>query len=1077
MDEKKDNGIPPTYISKNTIDKIFQAVKIEDVIKDSVKLKQKGANYTGLCPFHDEKTPSFMVFPVSNHYHCFGCGAHGNAVGFLMKMEKLSYPSALKKLAGKYNITLKEEKASPEQEKIQKQRQALTLFYLFMANFYKENLYKAENALALEYTKSRFSNETMEKFQIGYAPNQYDGLAKFARSAGYKEEFLLSTGFIRQNKHTHQLYDFFRNRIMFPITDSTGNIISFSGRALPGDEKKYGKYINGTDTPVFNKRLNLFALNFALRQTAKTGTAYLVEGNPDVLRLHEIGIINSVAPLGTALSDEQISLLKRYATKIVMIYDGDNAGQKAREKNGKKLVKAQLPAYSVTLPKKEDPDSFFISKVKFDEYIEENKKDFLLEYANTLLVKAGTDPLQKNEAVKEIGNLLFSLEKSKQSIYVDQICNAGKIKNKLFSDFLRDKQRTEKPSKATEPKKAIPAGVDPNEIEKWGFYADNNEYLFRTKDGFQKLSNFVMRPIFHVDSVIDSKRIYELENVYGYKTVIDFDMQEMTSIQAFQRNIEGKGNFIFWGTIAHFQKLKRKLYQETRTCQEIKNLGWQKEGFWAWSNGKTTDEGRFEEIDEYGIITHKNINYFIPAFSKIYLGDRSLFIDERKFKYVNRDLSLQKWAKMFINVFGDNAKISIAFWVATVFRDYLLYTFKNFPILNLFGPKGTGKSQLAMSMSCLFGEQQTPFNIHNGTKPGLAEHLQLFRNAFAGVEEYKNNLEYDKIETLKSIYDAVGRSRLNMNKGMKKETTQVNAGVILSGQEMPTIDVALFSRVIFLQFHKTEFNEAEKKYYDLLKQAERDGLSHLTAQLLKYRKYFEENFYGHYEKVVTEFYEDNKKLNLEDRILRNMATVVASFKTLAEKIDFTFNYSELKPAAYKAMRDQNNQISLSSEVGMFWNLLEALFDDNLIIDRWHFRIDLNNTLKLKDRQLNLKPARRVLKFKFNVIYKLYAQQSRNQGIKPLPSDTLQYYLRNSKNFYGIQDKTNFSISEYDKEKGKTIKRKQNTTAFCFNYEQLGINLERDDEETEAVSEINSKVKESSSGEPKYAMAEKDDIPF
>ena len=177
------------------------------------------------------------------------------------------------------------------------------------------------------------------------------------------------------------------------------------------------------------------------------------------------------------------------------------------------------------------------------------------------------------------------------------------------------------------------------------------------------------------------------------------------------------------------------------------------------------------------------------------------------------------------------------------------------------------------------------------------------------------------------------------------------------------------------------------------------------------------------------------------------------------------------------MRDQNSQISLSSEVGMFWNLLEALFDDNLIIDRWHFRIDLNSTLKLKDRQLNLKPAHRVLKFKFNVIYKLYAQQSRNQGIKPLPSDTLQYYLRNSKHFYGIQDKTNFSLSEYDKEKGKTVKRKQNTTAFWFDYDHLGINRERGDEETEAINEINGKVKESSSDEHKYAMAEKDEIPF
>ncbi len=1066
-------------INQATIDAVLQAAKIEDVVKQYVQLKKSGVNFSGLCPFHNEKTPSFVVSPAKNIYHCFGCGAGGNAVKFLMEYEKLTFPEAIKKLADKYGISIEESKETPEQKKKQIQHKELLKFNRFIADFYKKNLYKPDNALALEYISSRFHQNTIEIFEIGYAPDKYNSIVMSAKNAGFSEELMLKSGFVKRNKKG-ELYDFFRNRIIFPVFDKIGNIISFSGRSLPWGEDKYAKYINGPETQIFSKRHNLFAFNFALRNIAKSKTTFLVEGNPDVIRLHEIGITNAVAPLGTALTTEQIETLKRFTDKIVMIYDGDNAGQNAAVKNGKSIIKQGLAAYTVTLPNNEDPDTFFKSQKQFNEFVELNKQDFIVFYAKQLFVKAGTDPMLKNESVKEIGELLFTLEKSKQNIYIEQIAKAVKAKAKLFSDYIKEKERENQPVKKDDDE-VLPETVDATDFQKWGFYEYKNAYYFRTKEGIQKLSNFTMRPIFHVESAVESKRIYELANEYGYHAVIDFDMQEMTSIQAFQRNVEGKGNFLFWGTVSHFQKLKLKLYEETRSCKEIKNLGWQREGFWAWSNGKIDEDGNFVEIDEYGIITHNKQHYFIPAFSKIYINDKSVFIDERKFKFVNRDISLQKWSKLFIQVFGDNAKIGIAFWTAAIFRDYLLHIFKNFPILNLFGPKGTGKSQMAMSLSCLFGEQQTPFNIHNGTKPGLAEHLQLFRNAFAWVDEYKNNLEYDKIETLKAIYDAIGRSRMNISKGMKKETTEVNAAVILSGQEMPTIDVALFSRMIFLQFNKTEFSKEEKKLYEELKQLERDGLSHLTTQLLKYRKYFEQNFYENYESIMAEFAEDNKADNIEDRILRNMATIAAAFKTISEKLNFTFSYNELKEIAYKAIRDQNNQISKSNEVGMFWNLVEAMFDENILIEKWHFRIDFVDKLKLKTRTINFNEPKYVLKIKFNVIYKFYAQQSRLQGIKPLPSDTLQYYLSTAKYFYGIADKTNFSIVEKNLETAEWITKKQNTTAYCFDYEKLKINLQR---EQDSFNDINNEKHNGKSHPDAHTEAtkyveldNKDELPF
>ncbi len=1028
-------------IPEETIDKIIEASHIEDVVGDHVKIKKTGATFEGICPFHEDSDPSFKVSPAKNIFKCFGCGKGGDSVTFIREYLHKSYPEALRYLADKYNIIIEETEPDPEAEKKQILKDQLIQFNEFALDFYRSQLFLEANALGLEYLQSRFNQESLDLWQIGIAPDSFTGLVTAAREKGFKEEFLLQTGLIKQSEKNHKLYDFFRNRIMFPIFDNHGRVISFSGRHIPGTDVKGGKYINGPDTPVFKKSKTLFGLSHSLRSRQNDRTAILLEGNPDVISLSQIGVNTAVAALGTAFTPFHADIIKRYFDNVIMLYDGDDAGRRAAAKTGKILVSHGLIPYIALLPDGEDPDTFFTTKEQYDSWMEDSKLDFITHYSEELLAKSGQDPLLKNYAVNDVCELLFHLNKTTRDIYLENIGSKSKIKQKIFIDKLREME-LERGDHDDDPIR-LPKEVDANDFEKWGFYAYQNEYYFRTKMGIEKLTNFTMEPIFHIESMIDSKRIYELANHYGHKVVVDFDMQEMTSVQAFQRNIEGKGNFLFWGSVGHFSKIKQKLYEDTRTCQEIKILGWQKEGFWAWSNGIISDGG-FKEIDEYGVVVYDEVNYFIPAFSKIYINDKSIFLDERKFKFKRRDVSLNEWARLFIKVFGDNAKIAITFWIASIFRDHLLHIFKNFPLLNLFGPKGTGKSQMAMSMCCLFGEQQTPFNIHNGTKPGLAEHIQQFSNAFAWIDEYKNSLEYDKIETLKSIYDAIGRSRMNIDKGRKKETTQVNSAVIISGQEMPTADVALFSRMIFLQFHQTEFSSKEKKNYDDLKAMERSGLSHLSTEIIMHRKYFTDHFFENFEEVLKDFFSRNKEHQIEDRILRSMCAIIASFKTLEHKLDLPFDYDSILKPAFKAIRDQNSQISKSNEVGMFWNLLEAMYDDNLLIDKWHFRIDFEDTVITKERELNLGTAKYILKFKFNIVYKLYAQHSRSQGIKPLPSDTLQYYLKNHKLFLGIQNSCRFTLVEHDPMDG-TKKKKQNTSAYCFEYDRLDINLTREEE--------------------------------
>jgi len=1028
-------------IPQETIDSILAAARIEEVISEYVTLKKAGSNYIGLCPFHNEKTPSFVVNPVKNFYNCFGCGNGGNAVKFLMEYKKLSFPEAIKILAKKYNIEVQEKQLSDDEKKARELHEQMIHIHELAGSYYYEQLKKT--LAALEYIDSRVHKSeknicnyiAFRQFQIGFAGGSWDGFYKFAREKGYKEENLVNSTLVKYSKQ-NKPYDYFRSRIIFPVHNMAGRIVGFGGRTIKNDDNEV-KYLNSPENEIFHKGSILYGLFFAREAVIRSRSCNLVEGYLDVICMHAAGIENTVAANGTALTTDQAGIIHRYTKNITMVYDGDNAGLRAAEKNGKILLDEGLNVSLCLLPEKEDPASFFSIKTQFDNY---EKQDYILWMADRLVPGSANDPQKKHFAIKEISSLLHCLKsETLVNTYISDITAKYKgLQKKQFQDELKLMEAgNEKP--VLEHK--LPKTVDADEFEKWGFYEFKNEYWFRTKDGITKFSNFIMKPLFHVESVVDTRRIYELINYKGFRVVVDFDMQEMTSLSNFRRNIEGKGNYLFWGGEIQMNKLKLKLYEETRTCYEIRNLGWQKEGFWAWSNGIYTDDG-FIPVDDNGLVKFNNRYYFIPAFSKIYIDDKSVFLDERKFRNIDRDVDLKSWSKLFIEVFGDNARIAIAFYTAALFRDYILHIFKNFPILNLFGPKGTGKSQMAMSMSCLFGLQQTPFNIHNGTKPGLAEHVQQFVNSLAWIDEYKNNIDYDKIETLKSIYDAIGRNRLAFDKSKKKETTQVNSAVILSGQEMATADVALFSRMIFLQFHQTEFSKEEKKKYDQLKAMETDGLSKLTNHILAHRKYFEKNYYREYEEVLADLFNILEKNNIEDRIMRSMCAVIASYKCLEEKLDISMNYKELRRVAVKSVKDQNKQISKSNEVSMFWELIEAMFDENILIDRWHFKIDVADSLKLYNKTRSFKSTVSILKLKFSSVYKLYAEHAKRSGQGYLPNTTLRYYLENSKYYLGTENSSRFILKEFSRNEGKIIEQKQVTTAYCFDYEKLDINLVR-----------------------------------
>lgn len=1026
-------------------EKLLQ-LDIAEVIGKYTELKRAGVNYKGRCPLHNEKTPSFVVSPAKNIFKCFGCGKGGNIIDFIIEKEGLSFIDAVKKLAQDYHIEMPKHEYSDEDREKEKHRESLITANKLAAGFFQENLYKPENALQLKYVTERWSEETVKLFQIGFAPDSWDALITWSKQKGVKTQILLEAGLIKESqKAKGKLFDFFRNRIIFPIHDKFGRPIAFTGRDITGKDE-VSKYMNTGETGLYVKGEQLFGLHLALKTIREKKMAYLVEGQPDVIRLQQIDINNVVAPGGTSLTTDQVSILKKYCDSINIIADADNAGKKSVERSAPMLIKGGLKVNIVSLPEGEDPDSFFTSKEQFKEHVNTNIQDYIIAKAREWKQKAN-NPDFKARAVNELCELIVCFEDPTiHELYADQI--GGLIKpKKMWVDKIRALQKEKIPADKSE---SIPDHVKLTDFEKFGFYEDVNCYYFRTKSGVVRGSNFVMKPLFHVQSVQNAKRLYEIKNQYGYTETIELLQKDLVALSRFKERVESLGNFLWEASENELNKLKRYLYEKTETCVEITQLGWHKHGFFAWGNG--IYNGEFKPVDEYGIVKYEEANYYLPALSKIYQHEEGLFMSERKFIHRKKgDISLFDYSKKIIEVFGNNANIAICFVIATIFRDHIVQLNNFYPLLNLFGPKGAGKTELAVSMLQFFGKQPKGPNINNTSKAALADHVAQVSNAVVHIDEYKNTIDFEKIEFLKGLWDGTGRTRMNMDKDKKKETTAVDSGIILSGQEMPTADIALFSRLVYLSFTKTEYNDAEKKLFNDLRQLENKGITHLTHEILSHREHFKKNYRESMEKVSADISKAMEKDNIEDRLFRNWVVIIAAYHTIREKIKLPFTYEDLISKAIVQMRIQQKETRKSNEVSTFWNIIQYLLADGLIQEGVDFKIDfMISRIKTDMVDMVMDEPKDIIYIQHSRIIPLYRKHGKIQGEKILPTDSIDYYLRNDKRYMG-KKKVKFKV--IDPKTGMEImigERKQTKTswAYAFIYSDLGITMHSEDEEND-----------------------------
>lgn len=393
-------------IDRQTVDKITDAVNIVDVVSDFISLRKAGTSYKGLCPFHDDTTPSFSVSPVKGVYKCFACGAAGNAVKFVMQYEQMTYWEALRWLAKKYNIEVKERQMTSQEKQQASMRESMFIINEWASKYFQEVLHSSADgkAIGLQYFRSRgFRDDIIKKFMLGYSLPRRDSLAMAALEAGYKKEFLLNTGLCFE-RQTGELTDRFSGRVIFPWLSLSGKVTGFGGRLL--DSRTKGvmqKYVNSPDSEIFHKERELYGIFWAKKAIAKHDLVYMVEGYTDVLALHQCGIENVVANSGTALSIFQIRMLHRFTSNIVLLYDGDAAGQHAALRGTDMLLSEGMNVKVLLLPDGKDPDEFakMYSSEELVRYIEEHQTDFIV-FKISLLLKGVTDPIKRSEAINSI---------------------------------------------------------------------------------------------------------------------------------------------------------------------------------------------------------------------------------------------------------------------------------------------------------------------------------------------------------------------------------------------------------------------------------------------------------------------------------------------------------------------------------------------------------------------------------------------------------------------------------------------------------------------------------------------------
>lgn len=1016
---------------------------IYDIINQYVPLKKNGASYKACCPFHQEKTPSFVVTPSKGIFKCFGCGAGGDAISFLMEhpATKMSYPEAVEYAAKimqhpvEYDDSIDREQFLDQQAKKKSHEAALSVQLEHVVNFYQEaglpfqdftytSLIESKSIDPLINIDGRpFLLSTIRTFQLCFAPSG-NVVANAIEKRSWSRGLLKELGIVREGDYGE--YDFFRDRVIFPIHNHMGQLVGAAGRALKGSEAEAkAKYLNLPESMLYEKGTILYGLHLAKKTIAKQNTVFLVEGYTDVMGLHENGIYNAVASCGTAFTFEQAKLLKRFSDNLVILRDGDEAGKKAMFKDIDTAVRAGIRPVVVEMLPGEDPESYLrkYGAGAFRELVDSRKEDAVI-----YRIMAGWDP-DSPFRMSDCFNLAVDL----LSYYEDEVVRDAYIKK--LSANNRMGAMTRKLKKAMEAKQAEvfeqkTRKLTPRQTQdaiNYGIFEQNNKYYIskNVKHGTGvEISNFIINPIMLVVARGEQRRLVEIINEYGHKFIADIDSRIFASFERFSQYVEGMGNYLYneEAKAAHHIKIKRKVYHTMPTCYPIYTMGWHKEGFWTWSNGIYTLNMNFKATDHHGIVPHGDAKYFLKAHSNIEIDiksddDETGMEDQKNFMYMKTPdtISFTEWTQRIAQVHGKNGMLAVAWFCAALFRDLIYPLFNCFPHLFLFGPPRSGKSWLAWSLQYMFaGNPKPPTHVIHATDAAFTRSFSWVRNGVTWMDEYGNEAPYERIEALKMAYDGTGREKAKGGYGHAITRTPINSAVCISGQQQPTQDVALFTRCVSLSFHNRQFTAQEEQNSNDLKAIEQTGqLTQLTMQLVSHREFIKKNLMNMIDakKASLRNHLQAAGIKIDSRLVTNYAIILAIGDLMAKKFEYGFSLADMEFFAIENLITQCAAIDNQDETAVFWNIIAYLvsksmltYNNDILVEK-EVEVSIMNDEDRNDRKDSVstifEEEKRLVYLNLTKAHGEY--QERHQRIRNKPGldiEALKFYLRNSDAYVG-----------------------------------------------------------------------------
>lgn len=517
-------------IDQSTVQRIFDTAQIDEVVSDFVTLRKRGVNFLGLCPFHNEKTPSFTVSPAKGIYKCFGCGKGGNSVNFVMEHEHLDYVGALKYLGRKYHIDIVEEELSPEQEQRKNDRESMMIVNSYAQKYFSENLLQSNEGIAvgMSYMRERgFREDIIKKFQVGFCLDSWNGFSDQAIKTGYKKEFLVKTGLSIDKERG--LIDRFKGRVIFPIHGIAGRTLGFGGRILKKDPKA-AKYLNSPESEVYHKSRILYGIYQAKKSIVQNDKCYLVEGYTDVLSFHQAGIENVVASSGTALTADQVRLVKRFSNNMTIIYDGDPAGIKASLRGIDLVLEQELNVKVLLLPEGEDPDSFSrtMSSTELTQYIEKNETDFIVFKTNLLLADAKSDPVKRANLIIDIVRSIEKMKPTARPPFIKECSNILAIDEKTLYKELQKTEKNNYSEKSVQPIEDSLGSFEKNRIIDLANECDIEERAL-----IRLLLNFGKEELFSTKNEQGEEEII----LVGNYIVDELERDELTSVNEFYQQV------------------------------------------------------------------------------------------------------------------------------------------------------------------------------------------------------------------------------------------------------------------------------------------------------------------------------------------------------------------------------------------------------------------------------------------------------------------------------------------------------------------------------------------------------------